>query len=123
MFELSIKTRFSAAHHLKDYHGSCAALHGHNWEVEVFVRGEELDDAGILMDFREMKATVARALADLDHSDLNEHDAFKGRNPTSENIAKFLFDEMSGLLDGGTCCVHRVSVKETAEATAIYWES
>lgn len=123
MFELSIKTRFSAAHHLKDYRGSCAALHGHNWEVEIFVRGEELDETGILLDFREMKSSIAAAVADLDHSDLNTLDAFEGRNPTSENIARFIFEETSGMLNRGNCRVDRVSVSETADARATYWKS
>lgn len=123
MFELSIKTRFSAAHRLREYRGSCAALHGHNWDVEVFVRGEDLDGMGILLDFRELKAAVSGTLGVLDHSDLNALEVFQGRNPTSENIAKFLFDELSRTLNRSICRVHRVSVYETAEARATYWAS
>ena len=123
MYGISVKARFSGAHHLRGYRGPCSKLHGHNWEVEVFVRGEELDSTGILFDFRELKASVAKALADLDHSDLNALDVFKGRNPTSENIAKFLFDEISRTVDRGNYRVHRVSVNETSEARATYWKS
>ena len=83
MFEVSIKSRFSGAHRLEGYPGKCADLHGHNWDVEVFVRGERLNETGILVDFRRLKETVADTLAGLDHSDLSRHPAFAAKNPTS----------------------------------------
>jgi 6-pyruvoyltetrahydropterin/6-carboxytetrahydropterin synthase len=122
MFELSVKSRFSAAHHLVDYQGTCAKLHGHNWEIEVVVQGRELDATGILVDFRELKAAVAVVMKEIDHSDLNALDAFRNTNPTSENIARFLYGRFAQTLDGKRYQVQRVCVNETPESRAVYWE-
>lgn len=122
MFELSVKGRFSAAHRLRDYEGACAAIHGHNWDVEVFVRGEALDERGMLVDFRELRSRMREALEALDHADLNAVDMLAGRNPTSENIVQCLYEHLSGSLNTDGCRVHKVSVNETPEARASYWE-
>ena len=121
MFELNIRTHFSAAHHLAGYPGSCAALHGHNWGVEVFVRGRELDATGMLVDFRLLKASVRELLKEIDHTDLNQSPAFKTVNPTSENIARFLFDRLSAGLDCAQYRISRVTVCETPDSTSSYW--
>lgn len=122
MFELSVKTRFSAAHHLVEYPGACAALHGHNWDVEVFVRGEELNEIGILTDFKVLKGSLKKLVDDLDHSDLNTIGAFKTTNPTSENLARFMYRQLSAAINCEQYRIHRVSVNETPEARATYWE-
>lgn len=122
MFELSVRSHFSGAHHLDGYPGKCAAQHGHNWEVEVFVRGEQLDETGILADFRHIKDAVENLLNKIDHSDLNTFKAFKEENPTSENIARFLYRELSAQLNCGMYRVHRVCVRETPGTGAAYWE-
>jgi len=122
MFEVSICDRFSAAHRLVGYRGSCSAVHGHNWEVSVFIRGPELDDTGILVDFRALKNALGGALEELDHADLNDVSAFADRNPTSENIAKYVFDRVKAVLDVPGAFVHRVCVKETPGSEACYWE-
>ena len=122
MFELNIRTHFSAAHHLVGYAGSCAALHGHNWGVEVFVRGAELDASGILVDFRVLKAEVRALLKEFDHTDLNASADFKIMNPTSENLARHLFKRLSGQLNCERCRIARVTVCETPDNTASYWE-
>ncbi len=121
MFELSVKSHFSAAHRLVAYDGSCAALHGHNWDVEVFIRGEELDASGLLVDFKEVKAAVKRVLADVDHVDLNATDAFGALSPSSENIARFLYERLSEEINDERCAVHRVAVYETPTSRAVYW--
>ena len=113
MYEISIKTHFSAAHHLAGYEGACADLHGHNWGVEVFVRGTTLNELGMLIDFAEVKQTVTGILVSLDHSDLNALPAFENCNPTSENIARYLFRELSTKFTGDKTRVHRVTVHET----------
>ena len=95
MYEISITTHFSAAHRLVNYDGPCADLHGHNWGVEVFLRGEKLDELGMLVDFSDVKQAVADVLKALDHGDLNAQPAFAAINPTSENIAHHLFNELS----------------------------
>lgn len=122
MFELSITTRFSAAHHLVDYPGACAALHGHNWGVEVFVRGKELDETGILLDFGQIKEVVRRVIGEIDHTDLNTFAGLAGDNPSSENIARYLYRILAKELNSAQCKVHRVCVNETPEARATYWE-
>jgi len=122
MFEVSIKAQFSAAHRLEGYRGACEDLHGHNWDVEVFVVGEELDESGILVDFRVVREAVEAEIETLDHTDLNEHPAFVAGNPTSENIARLLFAQLSQRLGGEQFRVSRVSVNETPGSKASYWE-
>jgi 6-pyruvoyltetrahydropterin/6-carboxytetrahydropterin synthase len=122
MYELSVKTRFSAAHRLRDYQGACAMVHGHNWDVEVFVRGAELDEAGLLVDFRVLKDAVRASLEQLDHADLNTIEWFREHNPTSECIARYLFERLEAGLDAARCRVHRVAVSETPESRAVYWK-
>jgi 6-pyruvoyltetrahydropterin/6-carboxytetrahydropterin synthase len=122
MFEISVKGHFSAAHRLVGYDGSCARPHGHNWEVEVFVRGSEPDALGLLLDFRDVKRALADVLAELDHQDLNGLPAFVGRNPSSEHLAHHLYDALSSRLNGPRCRVTRVAVSETPGSRASYWD-
>ena len=122
MFEVSVRVDFSAAHHLEGYSGKCSEQHGHNWEVEVFVRGDKLNETGILVDFRYLKETVASVLDVVDHTDLNKLDMFTENNPTSENIARFLYRALSVKLNCAGYRIHRVSVRETPGTGASYWE-
>ena len=120
MFEVTVRSHFSAAHHLKGYAGQCAQQHGHNWSVEVTLRGTRLNATGILVDFRQIKDALKEALGGLDHSDLNKHKAFRRVNPTSENLARFIFAALARRLDGPRCKVYRVSVSETPDNTASF---
>ncbi|OGV67045.1 MAG: 6-carboxytetrahydropterin synthase QueD [Lentisphaerae bacterium RIFOXYA12_FULL_48_11] len=120
MYELSVKMHFSAAHHLSGYDGKCAEMHGHNWEIEVFVAGEKLNSIGILVDFRLLKEMVGDVLGELDHADLNKLDSFKTANPTSENIARFVCERLFDKVKDIGCRVSRVLVRETPETSAIY---
>lgn len=122
VFEVYVKSHFSAAHSLRGYNGDCARIHGHNWIIEVFVRCSELNGIGIGIDFRDVKSAVKEVLADLDHSDLNELEAFRTENPTSENIARFLYRSLSLKLNNPAVRVSRVKVSETPGAGAFYWE-
>ena len=122
MFELSVQTHFSAAHHLRGYAGTCADQHGHNWQVEVCLRGEELDQTGMLVDFREMKRGVKTVIDKIDHKDLNRLPFFEKENPTSEAVARFLFRELDARLNIGSARISRVTVHETAGTSASYWE-
>ena len=122
IFEVYVKSHFSAAHSLRGYPGDCARIHGHNWLVEVFVKCTELDSIGIGIDFRDIRAAVKEVLARLDHSDLNELPLFREENPSSENIAKFIYKELSPRLNTQTVRVSRVKVSETPGAGAFYWE-
>lgn len=122
MYELGITTHFSAAHHLVAYPGACAVLHGHNWKIEVYVQGEELDELGMLVDFKQLKSSVAELMDELDHSDLNTHEAFRDLNPTSERIAEFLYKRLVTASEGEPFSIARVIVHETPGSKATYWE-
>ena len=91
MYIISIEESFSAAHQLRDYHGKCSGLHGHNWRVIVRVQTDRLDDIGMAIDFCELQ-TVTRNIVELvDHKNLNELEYFSYQNPTSENLARFFY--------------------------------
>ena len=122
IFEVYVKTHFSAAHSLKGYQGDCSRIHGHNWIIEVYVKCSALDGIGIGIDFRDIKRGVKDVLAVLDHFNLNDLPAFKDVNPTSENIAKFLYHELGGKLNTDSVQVSKVKVCETPGAGAFYWE-
>ncbi len=122
MFELSVKARFSAAHQLLDYPGNCARFHGHNWEVTVTLRGDRLNRLGICLDFREIKQKLEMLIAELDHTMLNQHPAFKDQNPTSETLARHLFQSLRKELTGQPVEIARVTVAENSDFSASYWE-
>lgn len=118
MFELKILTHFAAAHKLRMVAEKCENLHGHNWKVEVCVAGEKLNEAGVLIDFGELKAHVNEIIAKLDHKYLNELNLFSD-NPSSENIAVYIADTLSRRLTGGMR-VSRVTTWESEDACATY---
>lgn len=123
MFEIFVDTHFSGGHHLRDYPGNCERPHGHNWKVTATVRTTELDELGMGIDFRTLKAAVANAIDDLDHRDLNEHPAFHTKNPSSENIAIHLFRKLQKALDTDRCHVHSITIRETEGAGVTYFGS
>lgn len=119
MFELMVTGRFAAAHSLRNFKGRCEALHGHNWRVEVVVRGSQLDQADLLMDFGELKALMNQALDQLDHRHLNEVPPFDRVNPSSEMIAKFLYENIGAGLPAHVAMA-RVSAWESDDSRATY---
>lgn len=120
MYEVTVRTRFSAAHKLKGYDGPCAQLHGHNWVVQVFIRGDELDNIGMLVDFRDVKDAIAATLENLDHADLNALPEFGDSNPTSENIARHVFEKLSAQFNSSKLKIHRVTIQESPETGVTY---
>ena len=122
MFEISVKSYFSSAHRLKGYKGACSNLHGHNWEVEVFLRGTKTNPIGMLVDFGKIKVAVRNALKVLDHKDLNRLPGFTRINPTSENLAKYIYHTLGKIFRNEPCMVHRVWVSESPGTSACYWE-
>lgn len=120
MFEVSVKSHFSGAHHLGKYRGNCSQMHGHNWEVEVFIRGRELGKSGMLVDFRKVKTELARILKKLDHRDLSRLAMFADKNPTSENIASYIYKTLARVLKKKNYSLHRVCIGETHETAASY---
>ena len=120
MYELKILTQFSAAHQLRESGGKCEQMHGHNWKVEVRVRGEELDKHGLLIDFHDVKAATAEVLEGLDHKYLNEVPPFDHENPSSENIARHIFESLGPRLNNARASVSRVTAWESDTACASY---
>jgi 6-pyruvoyltetrahydropterin/6-carboxytetrahydropterin synthase len=120
MFELNIRKEFSAAHRLREYRGKCEALHGHNWKVEIFVSSAKLDKIGIGADFKDLKHCLNEALEELDHSYLNDLSYFKKHNPTSENIAKYIFDKLKPEVAKLKVKLTKVTVWESDNANASY---
>ncbi len=121
MYELKIITQFAAAHRLENFYGKCEALHGHNWKVEVFLLGERLDQAGLLRDFGVVKARTNEILNEIDHKFLNELPAFKEQNPSSENLARYLYERLGAVLNGDGVKVSKVSVWESDTSCASYF--
>ena len=122
MYELKILTSFAAAHCLREFKGKCESLHGHNWKIEVFVRSADLNDIGLAIDFKEIKKATNDALEELDHTNLNDLPAFQLENPSSENIARYLYRVLSEQLNQGSVRVHKVTAWESDDACASYFE-
>ena len=120
MFRVTITKSFSAAHVLKEIGGKCEELHGHNFRVEVSVSSKKLNDEGILIDFRLLKGWTAEILEDLDHKYLNDLPQFKGVNPSSEIVAKHIFDRLSGKAKSLKIKVDEVVVWESDNARVAY---
>ncbi len=122
MFVLKIVTDFASAHSLRDYPGDCSRLHGHNWQVEVMVSSQVLDESGIAIDFREIKKQTKAVVKRLDHQYLNEIEPFDVLNPTAENIAKYFFDEICILINDENVKVKEVLIWETPRSAVTYSE-
>ena len=121
MYRLKTAAAFEAAHRIDDYPGKCRRLHGHNWSVEVEITGMTLDELGMLVDFKLVKQKLMTVLDKLDHQYLNELPMFAANSPTAENLAKFVFDELTAeqfLRDG--VVVAAVSVWESPQSCVTY---
>ena len=121
MYSLRVETEFAAAHFLSSYHGKCERLHGHNYKVRLWVRGNELDGGGMVADFSLLKKALNEAASLLDHSCLNDLDFFRN-NPSAERIARFIFEKVREKLPelGITIAPWRVDVFETPTSMARY---
>jgi len=117
MYEVIVEQTFAAAHALRNYHGSCERTHGHNFRVEITVVGGKVDQAGMLIDFLDLKRHMDKVVMRLDHTFLNEIEPFTTLSPSAENIAKHLYEELTKLTP-----VSRVRVWETNEMSAVYHE-
>lgn len=120
MYHLMIKTQFAAAHNLINYQGDCENLHGHNWRVEVTVSARKLDTAGLGIDFKILKKKTNNLLDQLDHKYLNQLEPFLETSPSSENICRFLYEELSRELNNDNISVVKVNVWESENACASY---
>ncbi|ULQ61128.1 6-carboxytetrahydropterin synthase QueD [Brucepastera parasyntrophica] len=117
MYEIRVEAEFAAAHYLKDYHGKCENLHGHNYRVLAHVRGNVLDSGGMLVDFGVLKKALRDVCADLDHTNLNDLPVFS-ENPSAERIAEYIFFEIKKLLPEAP--LYAVDVYETPSSRARY---
>ena len=125
MYHARVETEFSAAHFLSHYRGKCEKLHGHNYKVRLWVRGEELDEGGMLVDFSRLKKALKETCGVLDHSNLNDTELFQN-DPSAERIARFVFDSVKEKLGGlgiKSSLVHAVDVFETESSMARYESS
>jgi 6-pyruvoyltetrahydropterin/6-carboxytetrahydropterin synthase len=122
VYEIYVKDHFAAAHALKGYDGNCSNLHGHNWIIEAFIQCRKLNKLGIGIDFRDVKGVLKDVLGKLDHTNLNDIAEFGAINPTSENLAKFLFIELSLRLDTDSTKVKKIMVFESPGCGSAYWE-
>lgn len=120
MYELKVTTHFAAAHQLKLVALKCENLHGHNWKVEVYLTGKNLNDAGVLMDFGEIKTAVNGIMDDLDHKYLNELEFFKAKNPSSENISYYIAHALQEKISSPGVTVSKVTAWESDDACATY---
>jgi 6-pyruvoyltetrahydropterin/6-carboxytetrahydropterin synthase len=122
MYELSVEVGFSAAHQLRGYKGNCENMHGHNWKVQISIMAERLNEIDIAMDFRDLKKTAKEVILPLDHSFLNEVFPFTEKNPSSENVAKWIYDSLRKKINNGNLRVAAVTVWESDTASASYYE-
>jgi 6-pyruvoyltetrahydropterin/6-carboxytetrahydropterin synthase len=120
MYELKIITEFSAAHNLRNFRGKCEALHGHNWKVEVVLSGKDLDDSGVVLDFAEVKAATGEIMSEIDHRYLNDLPFFMENNPSSENIARYIFHRLQEKMNNDRIRIRRVTAWESQDACASY---
>ncbi|MFA5881187.1 MAG: 6-carboxytetrahydropterin synthase QueD [Eubacteriales bacterium] len=124
MYEISAYSHFDAAHFLRGYPGKCANIHGHRWKVEITLRGETLNELGILVDFMDVKELLKEAVNAFDHKMINEVPPFNEMNPTAENIAGYIFEDMAGRLRdrvGSQIKITKVTVWESEAASATYF--
>ena len=122
MYELEITKQFSGAHSLTGYPGDCRKLHGHNWQVTVYLQANKLDEIGIALDFKILKKELNEVIGRFDHAYLNELEEFNSCNPTSENLARIIYCQLGSRLNDERIRVARVSVEESPGSRASYFE-
>ena len=119
VYNLTVRSSFAAAHRLREYEGNCEQLHGHNWQVEATVESSRLDERGMAMDFRAIKGALHDILSGMDHRYLNEIPPFDARNPSSENLARYIFEEMEAKVPS-PARLRRITVWESDDCRAEY---
>ena len=125
MYEVTVEDSFAAGHYLRNYKGKCENPHGHNYKVRVTLAGRELDKAGLLLDFKDLREVMRPVIDRLDHQMINDLEPFKELNPSAENLAKYFFDETNRRLrqvTDGRVHVKDVTIFETDSTTAKYSE-
>ena len=126
MFEVTVEDSFAAGHYLRNYRGKCENPHGHNYKVRVTLAGRELDKAGLLLDFKDLREVMKHVIDRLDHQMINELAPFTEINPSAENLAKYFYEESNSRLQrvtNGRVRIKQVTIFETDETTATYSEA
>jgi 6-pyruvoyltetrahydropterin/6-carboxytetrahydropterin synthase len=120
-FEVMIERNFSSAHQLRGYKGKCENLHGHNYKIEIYARGRELNKIGLLVDFVELKEAADDLVTYLDHKNLNELEPFVSeQNPSAENVARFILERLARRLNDERVEIYKVRCFETPTSVATY---
>jgi 6-pyruvoyltetrahydropterin/6-carboxytetrahydropterin synthase len=125
MFEITVEAGFSSGHYLRNYHGKCENPHGHNYRVLVTLAGEELDEAGLLLDFKLLKTLLRPVVERLDHRMINDIEPFTVLNPSAENLARYFYQQTAQHLQqmtGGRVRVKDCTLFETDTSFARYYE-
>jgi 6-pyruvoyltetrahydropterin/6-carboxytetrahydropterin synthase len=122
MYTLRVEMNFASAHQLREYQGRCENLHGHSWKVQVSVTAQKLNEIGLAMDFTELKRITKEIVGPLDHTCLNSLAPFTDINPSSENIARWIFNSMKDKLTVYEVKLKYVTVWESDTASATYTE-
>jgi len=122
MYELTVFSDFAAAHNLRQYEGECENLHGHNWKVEITVTTKKLNKIGLGVDFKILKKTLKNVLERLDHKYMNDIPPFDKENPSSENIARYIYKQLQKEIKDKNIKTARVKVWESENAAAVYYE-
>jgi len=125
MYEVTVEDTFAAGHYLRNYKGKCENPHGHNYKVRVTLAGRELDHAGLLLDFKDLKLVMKHVIDYLDHQMINDLEPFTKLNPSAENLARYFYDETNAGLrkqTDGRVQVKSVTIFETDTSIATYYE-
>ncbi|HEV2800443.1 MAG TPA: 6-carboxytetrahydropterin synthase QueD [Pyrinomonadaceae bacterium] len=121
MFEVMIERNFSSAHQLRGYKGKCENLHGHNYKIEIYARGRELDNIGLLVDFGDLKSAADEIVQYLDHRNINELPPFDAElNPSAENLARYILEHVAARVGDARVQVYKVRCYETPTSVATY---
>ena len=119
-FEVMIERNFSSAHQLRGYKGKCENLHGHNYRIEIYARGSELDNIGLLVDFIDLKAAADDVVQYLDHRNINELPPFDELQPSAENLAKYVLERVGSRINDKRVLIYKVRCFETPTSVATY---
>jgi 6-pyruvoyltetrahydropterin/6-carboxytetrahydropterin synthase len=125
MYEVTVQDTFAAGHYLRNYKGKCENPHGHNYRVRVTLQGKDLDKAGLLLDFKDLKSVMKNTVDYLDHKMINDIEPFTTVNPSAENLAKYFYDQTNQNLKSvtdGRVTVKQVTIWETDTSIATYYE-
>lgn len=123
MFVLNVTDSFSAAHRLCGYKGACSNLHGHNWKVRVGIACDTLDEIGMALDYSIIKSILEEILDLLDHEYLNDLTLLEGQNPTSENLARLIFEGMKEGLKPYSATIKEVELYESERSSVVYTDA